>query len=119
MKIAITSQSPGLDGALDPRFGRAAGFVLVDTETEALDFADNQQNLQAAQGAGIQAAQNVAATGAKAVITGHVGPKAFLVLQKGGIAIHLCEAGTVGEALEAFKSGSLPKAQGPDKDGHW
>jgi predicted Fe-Mo cluster-binding NifX family protein len=119
MIIAITSQAPGLDSALDPRFGRAAGFVLVDTVGGEPQWADNEQNLQLAQGAGIQAAQNVAATGAKAVVTGHVGPKAYLALDKGGIAIHLCTEGTVADALAAFKAGQLSKAAGPDKDGHW
>lgn len=119
MKIAITSQAPGLDSALDPRFGRATGFVIVDTEGGEPQWTDNEQNLQLAQGAGIQSAQNVAATGAKAVVTGHVGPKAYLALDKGGIAIHLCDKGTVAEALDAFINDSLPKAAGPDKDGHW
>ncbi|WP_461211165.1 NifB/NifX family molybdenum-iron cluster-binding protein [Desulfocurvus sp. DL9XJH121] len=119
MKIAITSQGQGLDSALDSRFGRAAGFVLVDTETGETGYADNDQNMQLAQGAGIQAAQNVAATGAKAVVTGHVGPKAYLALNKGGIAIYFCDSGTVAEALAAYKAGTLSQAQGPDKDGHW
>lgn len=119
MKIAITSQGQTLDSSIDPRFGRAAGFVLVDTESGDIDYADNTQNLTLAQGAGIQAAQNVARTGAQAVITGHVGPKAFTALNKGKIDIYLGAAGTVQEALEAFKSGNLSAADAADKEGHW
>ncbi|NJB66552.1 putative Fe-Mo cluster-binding NifX family protein [Desulfobaculum xiamenense] len=119
MKIAITSQGNSLDSSIDPRFGRAAGFVIVDTETGETSFADNAQNLSLPQGAGIQAAQNVAATGAKAVITGHVGPKAFLALEKGRIDIYLGAQGTVAQALEAFKAGQLDKADSADKEGHW
>ena len=35
MKIAITAQGPELDAAVDPRFGRAAYFLIVDTDTSA------------------------------------------------------------------------------------
>ena len=31
-KLAITSEGPSLDDQVDPRFGRAAGFLLVDPE---------------------------------------------------------------------------------------
>ncbi len=119
MKIAISTQGNDLNGSLDPRFGRAAGFVLVDLATQGHAFVPNDQNLDLVQGAGIQAAMCVANAGAKAVITGHVGPKAFMALDKGGIAVYLCDGGTVGEALEAYKAGLLERAAGPDKQGHW
>lgn len=119
MKIAISAQGGTLDSPVDARFGRAKGFVVVDTETGDFEYADNDQNLQLAQGAGIQAAQNVARTGAQAVLTGHVGPKAYLALDKGGIEIYLGAAGSVAETIDAYKGGSLNRAHGPDKDGHW
>ena len=34
-RIAISSAGPDLDGPVDPRFGRAAGFVIVDPDTMA------------------------------------------------------------------------------------
>ncbi|KAB1442795.1 NifB/NifX family molybdenum-iron cluster-binding protein [Pseudodesulfovibrio senegalensis] len=119
MKIAISSTGPDLSGPMDARFGRATGFVIYDTETGEHEYVDNEQNLTLPQGAGIQSAQNVAATGAKAVITGHAGPKAFKALEHGGIAMYLGQGGTVQEAVDAFKAGSLEVAQGPDKEGHW
>ena len=57
MKIAITTSGDSLDAAVDPRFGRAKAFILYDTETDEWSVLDNAQNLNAAQGAGIQAAQ--------------------------------------------------------------
>ena len=33
MKVAVSSEGPGLDSQVDPRFGRAGGFVIVDMET--------------------------------------------------------------------------------------
>ncbi|MBU1001009.1 MAG: NifB/NifX family molybdenum-iron cluster-binding protein [Proteobacteria bacterium] len=119
MIIAISSQGPGLESQVDPRFGRAAGFVVVDTDSGKHSYSDNEQNLQLAQGAGIQAAQNVAKTGATAVITGHVGPKAYLALNKGNIQIFLGASGTVAESLEAYKNGTMQPATSPDKQGHW
>ena len=119
MKIAISSQGRDLSSAVDPRFGRAAGFIVYDDQNAEHEYISNEQNLQAMQGAGIQTAQNVAQTGAKAVISGHVGPKAFSALQSGGIDIYLSQSGTVQEALDAFKAGKLEKAQDADKPGHW
>ncbi|WP_320007406.1 NifB/NifX family molybdenum-iron cluster-binding protein [Maridesulfovibrio sp.] len=119
MKIAISCQGNDLNGEIDPRFGRAKGFLVCDTDADTHEFIDNTQNLNAAQGAGIQSAQNVAATGAKAVITGHVGPKAFTALDKGSIKVYLVNGGTVAEVLSSFKEGKLEAASDADKPGHW
>ncbi|MEF2145757.1 MAG: NifB/NifX family molybdenum-iron cluster-binding protein [Desulfovibrionaceae bacterium] len=119
MKIAISSEGPGLESKLDPRFGRATGFVLYDPQTKAHEYVSNEQNLSLPQGAGIQAAQHVAGTGAGVVITGHMGPKAYLALERGNVQIYLGGEGTVAKAIEDYEAGRLEKAQGPDKQGHW
>jgi len=119
MKVEITSQGQDLAAAVDPRFGRARYFVLVDTESGATSAADNSQNLNAAQGAGIQAGKNVADLGAQAVITGHVGPKAFATLRAAGIDIYTGATGTVADAVDQFKAGSLQQAAGANVEGHW
>jgi predicted Fe-Mo cluster-binding NifX family protein len=119
MKIAITVSGTDLNAALDPRFGRAAGFLLVDTKTNEIAYEPNEQNLNAAQGAGIQSAQNIAAAGVQAVISGHCGPKAYRVLSASGIAVYPCSAATAAEALEQFKAGQLKPANGADVEGHW
>ncbi|NCC24533.1 MAG: dinitrogenase iron-molybdenum cofactor biosynthesis protein [Deltaproteobacteria bacterium] len=119
MKIAISAQGPELTNPVDTRFGRARGFVVYDLNNDTSSFVDNDQNLGLAQGAGIQSAQNVARTGATAVITGNVGPKAFLALEKGGIAVYLTQEGTVQDAVTAFKEGRLETASGATKPGHW
>ncbi|MFV0350317.1 MAG: NifB/NifX family molybdenum-iron cluster-binding protein [Halodesulfovibrio sp.] len=119
MKIAITAQGTSLESPLDPRFGRAAGFLIVDEASGNTEYRDNSQNLNLPQGAGIQAAMNVADTGARTLITGHVGPKAFMALNKGNIAVYYSEAATAAEALESFKRGELSRADAPDREGHW
>lgn len=118
MRIAVTAQGEELSAPVDPRFGRAKFFVIVDTETGAFSAADNTQNLNAAQGAGIQAGRNVVELGVKAVITGHVGPKAFTTLQAGGVAVYTGATGTVADAAEQFKAGKLKQSTGADVEGH-
>jgi predicted Fe-Mo cluster-binding NifX family protein len=119
MKIIITSEGPGLNSRVDPRFGRAKHFVLFDAGTDAVSSHDNAQNLNAPQGAGIQAAQAVARLGAEAVLTGNVGPKAFVTLQAANIAVYCGATGTVNEAIEQYKKGQLPQATKANVEGHW
>lgn len=119
MRIVVTSQGAELDSPVDPRFGRARYFLLVDTETLQATAHDNTQNLNAPQGAGIQAAQAVHKLGAEAVVTGHVGPKAFATLGAAGIAVHLGASGTAKEAVEQFQQGRLQRAEKANVAGHW
>ena len=119
MKVAITSQGAELSSAVDPRFGRAKYFIIADTESGGFKTVNNAQNLNAAQGAGIQAAQNVSAKGAEVLITGHCGPNAFRTLSAAGIKVVVGAEGTVAEALEKFKAGELKESEGADVEGHW
>jgi predicted Fe-Mo cluster-binding NifX family protein len=119
VKIAITSEGPTLDDALAPRFGRAAGFIIVDPQTLEFEYLDNGASQAMAQGAGIQAAENVANSGAKAVLTGYMGPKAFMALQAAGIKIcQNLENMTVRQAMEHFKNGQVAWADTPNRIGH-
>lgn len=118
-KVAVTSEGPDLDDALDPRFGRAAGFIVVDPQTLEFEYWDNGASQTMAQGAGIQAAENVAGTGAKAVLTGYVGPKAFKALAAVGIRVgQNLENMTVRQAVAAYVSGSIEWAERPNRQGH-
>jgi len=106
MRVVITSTGNTLDSPIDPRFGRCQFFIFVDSETEAFDATENQA-MMAPGGAGIQAAQFVANSGAKAVITGNVGPNAAATLNAGGIKILTGATGTVRETLNSFRNGQL------------
>lgn len=119
MKVAVSSQGTDMGSQVDPRFGRAKCFVVVDTETGELVAHDNTQNVNAVQGAGIQAAANVVKLGVGAVITGNVGPKAFAALQAGGVKVHIGAAGTVADAIEKLKAGELECAGKANVEGHW
>ena len=119
MKLAVSSQGPALSDPVDPRFGRAKWFLVVDTETGQAIPADNTPNLQAAQGAGIQAACRVADLGVGVVLTGHVGPKAYSTLTAAGIQVCAGAEGTVAEAVNAYQAGLLSPTASADVEGHW
>jgi predicted Fe-Mo cluster-binding NifX family protein len=119
MKVAFTTSGNDLNAPLDPRFGRATQFLIYDTETAETVVVDNNQNLNATQGAGIQAAQNLAASGAEALVSGNCGPKAFRVLTAANVAVYSTAAATVAEALELFKSGKLEQLNTANVEGHW
>lgn len=119
MKVLITAQGDSPDSEVDPRFGRARSFVVYDTDANTYTAVSNAQNIQAAQGAGIQAGRTAVDTGARAVLTGNCGPKAFRVLQEAGIQVYVGVKGTVREAVEAFQRGSLTRADSANVQGHW
>ena len=119
MKLAVTSQGPGIDSPVDPRFGRAKYFLLIDTDSGQPETVDNSQLLNAAQGAGIQAAQNVVELEVEAVVTGNVGPKAFSVLEAGGIKMYIGATGSVENAVEQLKADRLECVTEANVEGHW
>jgi predicted Fe-Mo cluster-binding NifX family protein len=119
MKVLVTSTGESLDSAVDPQFGRAKKFLLVDTESGEFQTIDNAQNVNAVQGAGIQAGQTASQHGAQVVITGNCGPNAFRTLQAAGVEVIVGAKGTVGEAVEKFKAGELKSAESPNVQGHW
>ncbi len=119
MKVAFTTSGETPDAALDSRFGRALNFLVFDLDTGGHELVDNQQALDSPQGAGIQAAETVVRSGAECLVTGHCGPKAFRVLKAAGVKVYTSDKLTVAEALEAFKTGTLPPLASADVEGHW
>lgn len=119
MKIAVSSKGKNLEAEIDPRFGRAAYFILVDPETMAFEAIENQQNLQLPQGAGIQAAQTLVEQGAEILLTGNCGPKAFRILKVTGVKVAVGVTGSVQEAINRFKEGRIGYTEAPNVEGHW
>jgi predicted Fe-Mo cluster-binding NifX family protein len=106
MKIAISASGPGLESPFEPRFGRAPGFVIFDTDTQGAEFLDNSKNQNLPQGAGIQTAQMITNAGAEVLVTGNIGPKASQALENSTLKIFSCQAETVGQAVQAFQNGN-------------
>ncbi len=118
MKIAITSTGQTLDSQVDPRFGRAAYFIIVDTGSMEFKTIENQ-NINAGGGAGINSAKVVIDAQAKAVLTGNCGPNAQRTLSAAGVKLYTGATGTISEAIELFKNGSLVETAEPNVQPHF
>jgi predicted Fe-Mo cluster-binding NifX family protein len=119
MKIAVTSKGKDLDSEVDPRFGRAAYILIVDTDSFAFEALDNSDNVNAFKGAGIQAAVMVSDKGAEVLLTGFCGPNAFKTVNAAKIKVVNDVSGTVRDAVNAFKDGKFKFADQANVEGHW
>ena len=119
MKIAVTSTGRELISDMDPRFGRAKYFIIVDPATLEYEVAENKQNLNLPQGAGIQAAKTIVDQKADVLISGNCGPKAFQVLNAAGIEVVTGAKGRVIDAVTQYRSGQLRPVEEPNVEGHW
>jgi len=119
MKIAVTSQGTDLDAQVDPRFGRAAYILVVDSETFSFEVLDNKENANALKGAGIQAGTMVSDKGATVLLTGFCGPNAFKVMKAANIGVANDASGTIREAVTAYLDGKLPLADNANVEGNW
>lgn len=121
MKIAVTSYGKELSSKVDRSFGRAKWFVVIDLDEGTLQAHSNKQNVDAPQGAGIQAARNIANLEVNAVLTGNVGPNAFRTLNAASVKIYIFEKSieTVEEALSEWKAGHLQEVTDATTEGHW
>ena len=119
MKIAVSSKGQDLDAQVDPRFGRAAYLIIVDTETFEFEALDNTTNVNAFKGAGIQAATRISEKGADVLVTGFCGPNAFKVLNAANIDVANDIDGIVKDAVQAFTQGHVAFADKANVEGHW
>lgn len=118
MKVAVCSTGDTLDSPVDPRFGRCAYFMIVDTETFDAEAVQNP-GAMSAQGAAIQAAQVISSLGVSAVITGNLGPNANQALSAAGIKVYACAGETVRNAVNLFNAGSLQEISAPTVAAHF
>lgn len=117
MKILITTTAPDIGASVEPRFGRAASFLVVDTETGAWQALENPA-LRSSGGAGIQAAQVASSNGCEAVISGEFGPNAFDALDAADIKMYqFGSADSVEEILRRFQAGQLQQVGQPTSPG--
>jgi len=118
MKIIVTSRGNDLSSKVDPRFGRASYFILYETSDNSFEVIDNNQNVQAAHGAGVQAAQVVVSKKPDMVVSGNFGPQAFEVLTAAGIKAATWAEGTVAEAVELAQNDQLTITNSATARGH-
>ncbi len=107
MKIAFpTQEDMGDKSAVYGHFGSAAMFIIVDTDTGALETVVNQ-DLNHTHGN----CRPLAALGnnpVDGVVVGGIGGGALTKLSKAGIKVYRAVEGTVSENLQLIKTGKLP-----------
>ncbi|MBL7226118.1 MAG: DUF5320 family protein [Desulfobacteraceae bacterium] len=118
MKIAVSSSGRDLSAQIDPRFGRCAYFVIVETDDMSFEAFDNE-SIALGGGAGIQAAQFVASKGAGAVITGNCGPNAVQTLSASKVEVFVGQSGTVREVIERYARGDIKSTNAPNVADHY
>ena len=106
MKIAISALGADLESQVDPRFGKAQYFIIVDPETMEFEGIQNT-SVGAMHGAGIQTAQTITNKGATVVLTGNCGPNAFQTLSAAGIQVIVGISGKIREVIEKYKKGEF------------
>jgi predicted Fe-Mo cluster-binding NifX family protein len=120
MKVAISAQRGDIESLVDPRFGRAAWFIIADSESGEWAAVDNRETADASGGAGVQAGTTIVDQGVGCVITGNVGPNAHRVLAAAGVDIYRAGNGvTVREALRSLSAQELEEVADPTVAGHW
>jgi predicted Fe-Mo cluster-binding NifX family protein len=119
MKICVTAINSGLDAPVDPHLGRCNCFMIVDPDTMESESIENR-HVSASSGAGVQVAQELINKDIDVLVTGSVGPNAHSLLLSENVEIKLFSSGSVREAIEAYRSGSLVSidvANSPGKPG--
>ena len=119
-KVAITVQSKNdLKSTIDPRFGRARVFLIVDVVSQEIVSELDNTHLAAAHGAGTGAAAVMNANRVDLVISGRFGPKAFQSLDALGIEMWAAPEGIdAEEALVRYRAGRLQRVAGATNKGH-
>jgi predicted Fe-Mo cluster-binding NifX family protein len=111
MKIAVSVSSPDPEADFDPRFGRAAAFVIVDDDTDEQQAVINPAALLNS-GAGIRAAEFLIRQGVEAVISGAFGPKAHDVLRTAGLRLYQANSGTANVLVNRLRNDDLDVVEG-------
>ena len=110
MLVAITALEDSLQSEIDPRFGRAAYYMIINTETDEVTAHNNSDGVGASNGAGTGAAQTLSEYGVEALYTGSVGPKAAEVLNQAKIPYYENITGTVQGVVDQLKAGGIPQS---------
>lgn len=113
MQVAISSQGKRLDALVEPWFGRAAYFLILDTDSMAFDTLENESAGELPEIDEINAARLLIGAGVQAVLTSNCGPEARQMLATAGVKVFQAAPGTVAETVEQFKDGRLPEVPAP------
>jgi predicted Fe-Mo cluster-binding NifX family protein len=106
MRICIpVLEDKGLESRVSQHFGSAPAFMIVDVESgECRAIANNNRHHQHGM---CQPLAAIAGESVDSIVVGGIGMGALMKLQAAKIAVFRAECQTVGETLEALKTGTL------------
>lgn len=100
-KICFTAKGSRIQDEVDPRFGRAAYFLIYDPQSKSIESIENP-NKDQLQGVGIKSAQFLANNQVGTLFTGRIGPKAEAVLQSSNIHAITGMSGPIKDVLGKY-----------------
>jgi predicted Fe-Mo cluster-binding NifX family protein len=111
MIVAVPSTNPGgLESPLGAHFGHCDLYTLVSMENGAVKEVHVIPNVPHSQGGCMAPVQYLAQQGAKALIAGGMGLRPLMGFNQVGIDVFFGgDYTTVGQAVDAFAQGRLPK----------
>lgn len=110
MVIAIPSEMPGgLDAALGQHFGHCALYTVVTVKDGRVEGVGTLASVPHQQGGCMAPVNHLAGSGVNVLLAGGMGMRPLMGFNQVGIAVfHWGEAGSVGQAVDAFLAGRLP-----------
>ena len=101
MKLCITTEEPDIHAFISDDFGHSPFFIIYDTDNGSWEAFPNQAG-EAAEGAGIAAAEQVISLEADVVLTGHVGMHGSKKLNSRNIRIVQDEEGNAEASIKRW-----------------
>ncbi|MCD4675598.1 MAG: NifB/NifX family molybdenum-iron cluster-binding protein [Desulfobacula sp.] len=112
MKVGVSSTGKDINSQIDPRFGRCAYFMIIQTDDMSVDVVENEFK-SLGGGAGIQAANFIHSKDVETVLTGNCGPNAMNVFSECKIDVVTGQTGLIKDVVEKFKNGDLTPSVNP------
>ena len=112
MKVCIpTVGDKGLDDIVGEHFGRVPTYTIVNLDTDEVKVVPNISHHMGGQG---NPPEIMVREGVNAMICHGLGRRAIAMFEEFGIDVYIGASGTVKDAVEAFKQGTLQKASEGD-----
>jgi predicted DNA-binding protein (UPF0251 family)/predicted Fe-Mo cluster-binding NifX family protein len=109
--LAVAAVGTSTESLLEARFGRCNYFWLWHPDTGAYSLLEKPHE-DGAPGSGTGSAQALIQAGVGSLVVNHIGPKAFMLLQRANIAVYSgAEGKTVAEAIKLFQAQQLTKLE--------
>jgi len=113
MKVAISAQDKRRDSPVELWLGRAAYYLMVDTDSTIFDAIENENAGDPPDIGEVNGARLVIDAGAQAVLTGNCSHEVRRMFADAGVKLFQALPGTVEQTLRQFKAGKLMEVPAP------